>query len=418
MKICLITNLFKPYNRGGAEEVVINTVKGLSKRDQSVFVITACPFTGPGSFIPKIYMEEGIKIYRYYPLNLFFYRYDYKHNILLRFFWSIIDTFNIHSYLVIKYIIKREKPQVVHTHNLKGISFLIPRLIKRMKIRHLHTLHDLQLICPSGRMVRRGGKHCATPHIFCRMYKFICRRLFGSPDVVIYPSKFLSEAYHRAKFFRYSRVEVLPNPIPDFPHLPHSIFTSKDGVESKQFTVTYIGQLEKHKGIIELVMAFKKVLQIAAPQLPRGFNPDLGEIRLHIVGIGTQIRKVKTLVQNNQHVIFHDYVEHQELPRIFQVTDVLVVPSIIPENSPNVIYEALSFGVPVIASRIGGIPEIVENGYNGLTFEAGNVNELADTIRYAYENQAVIGKMKINARHSAEKYQLSKYTTKLLELYS
>jgi len=70
-------------------------------------------------------------------------------------------------------------------------------------------------------------------------------------------------------------------------------------------------------------------------------------------------------------------VQHDEIPKLLSTLDVLVVPSIWEENNPLTILEAFAAGVPVVASRIGGIPEIVSHGTNGLLFEPGNVDDLA-----------------------------------------
>src|SRR5262249_26824311 len=66
---------------------------------------------------------------------------------------------------------------------------------------------------------------------------------------------------------------------------------------------------------------------------------------------------------------------HHRIPEALESIDVLVVPSVWPENSPLVIREAFLAGIPVIASRIGGIPEIVHDGRDGLLFGPGNVTE-------------------------------------------
>ena len=67
--------------------------------------------------------------------------------------------------------------------------------------------------------------------------------------------------------------------------------------------------------------------------------------------------------------------------------DVVVVPSIWPENSPFVIHEAFLAGVPVVASRIGGIPELVEDGRNGLLFPVGDADRLASLIIRCYQDR-------------------------------
>src|SRR5439155_9349363 len=73
-------------------------------------------------------------------------------------------------------------------------------------------------------------------------------------------------------------------------------------------------------------------------------------------------------------------IAHDQVPHALASIDVLVVPSIWPENSPLVIQEAFLAGVPVIASRIGGIPEVVRDGRNGLLFRAGDAADLARSL--------------------------------------
>ena len=68
---------------------------------------------------------------------------------------------------------------------------------------------------------------------------------------------------------------------------------------------------------------------------------------------------------------------HQEIVSLFQRADALIMGSIWPENAPLVIIEAHSAGCPVIAPRIGGIPELIQEGTNGLLYEPGNIDELA-----------------------------------------
>ena len=102
MKICLISNLYHPHNRGGAEQVVKNTAEGLKSRGEEVILITAQPYSGLSSLKAKVTEENGIKIYRFYPLNLFFYANLAKHNALTRLLWHFFDIYNWHSYFVIK----------------------------------------------------------------------------------------------------------------------------------------------------------------------------------------------------------------------------------------------------------------------------------------------------------------------------
>jgi GT2 family glycosyltransferase len=88
---------------------------------------------------------------------------------------------------------------------------------------------------------------------------------------------------------------------------------------------------------------------------------------------------------------------HDEIPRVMASIDVLVVPSIWEENSPFVIWEAMLAGVLVVASRVGGIPEIVEHGRNGLLFEPGSVDDLERTLRRLLDDPELCGQLKAGA---------------------
>jgi glycosyltransferase involved in cell wall biosynthesis len=213
MKICLISNLYPPITRGGAEKIAQTAADGLKKAGHEVFVISTKPWGGRKSLKPTTSDEGGIKIYRFYPLNIFYYLNDYKHHALWRMKWHFLDMFNLQSARVVKNILKKEKPELVMTHNLKGIGFLIPRAINKLGIKHIHTLHDVQLAVPSG-LIIKGRENNWQQKIFLRKwYEAICRRLFGSPDVVVSPSKWLLEFYIKKGFFKNSKKIVLPNPV-------------------------------------------------------------------------------------------------------------------------------------------------------------------------------------------------------------
>ena len=86
--------------------------------------------------------------------------------------------FDVGSYFKVKSILKKEKPDVVMTHNLKGVGYLIPKVIKGMGLKYVHTLHDIQLIHPSGLMIH--GREQQINSIFAKLYVSVCRWLFGS----------------------------------------------------------------------------------------------------------------------------------------------------------------------------------------------------------------------------------------------
>lgn len=91
-----------------------------------------------------------------------------------------------------------------------------------------------------------------------------------------------------------------------------------------------------------------------------------------------------------------DGFDNQEIASVFQNIDMLIVPSLWQENSPLVIQEAFLAETPVIASRLGGIPEIVQNGINGLLFNPGDVDELREKMQQIINNPSLIEKFREN----------------------
>jgi len=394
MKICIINNLYPPYSRGGAEHLVFRTVKGMLELGHEVIVITTSP-DGFGLF------EEGkLKIYRYKPKNLFFYTKAHKYNWFMRLLWHIVDTFHISSSNFVKKILKEEKPDVVHTHNLMGMSFLIPRAIRRLSLRHLHTVHDVQLVEPSGIILKSMEKSFRYTGFPTKIYTWVIKKLMGSPDVVISPSQFLLDFYTNRGFFKNSKRVMLRNPV----SVEESDRATRHSYNHLRFL--YLGQIEEHKGVIFLVDTFLEICR----------DNDF-EAELHIAGDGSQFKRLKDISDGYDNIIFHGKVDRIELPKLFEQTSMTIVPSLCYENSPTVIFESLSFGVPVLASRVEGIAELIKEGENGITFETGNKESLKEKLAWSLNNKEELEEMGEKTKKSLVGLSHEDYIEKLYNLY-
>ncbi|GAH67801.1 unnamed protein product, partial [marine sediment metagenome] len=120
---------------------------------------------------------------------------------------------------------------------------------------------------------------------------------------------------------------------------------------------------------------------------------------------------------DDKRIKFYGFLQHQQLKELYKKANLLIVPSICYDNSPTVIYESFSFGVPVIGSRIGGIPELVKEGYNGFLFEAGNVEELGSVIKKLTTNTSQLRRLSEGAFESTKKYDINEHIKKLEKLY-
>jgi len=374
MKICLINNLYKPYNRGGAERVVEIIAEEFEKQGNEVFVISTKPF----------FVKCNLLVKNYY-INSFYYNL-HKLPKFLRLIWHFFDIFDILSYLKVKKILKKEKPDIIITHNLKGISYLVPKIIKNLKIKYIHTLHDIQLLHPSGLMIH--GKEKIINNLFAKIYQAICKNIFNSPDVVISPSKWLMKMHEDRGFFKNSKKVIIPNPI----ILNKKLF-NKIKEKNKKFIFLYVGQLEEHKGILFLINVFNKI----------------ENCELAVVGTG----HCHVHENNNKNINFLGKLKNSEVNKLMQESDALIMPSLCYENSPTVIYEAFANGLPVISSNIGGSPELLKDGA-GLLFQAGDENDLIKKINYAMEHKNELREMAKNGSKKIKEFSVEKYIEKLM----
>jgi glycosyltransferase involved in cell wall biosynthesis len=111
-------------------------------------------------------------------------------------------------------------------------------------------------------------------------------------------------------------------------------------------------------------------------------------------------------------------VPSHELGAFYEKARVFVLSSVWYEGFPTVLLEAMSHGLPVVCSRIGGLPEIVEDGKTGLLYEPGNADELADRIRTLWHNPALCQKMgEAGLRKVREDYAAERLIDRLLGIY-
>ena len=361
--------------------------------EREVFIITTkSPFGKGGRGLKsgrrKVYYINGI----YYDLG--------KLPKFSRLFWHFIDMFDVGSYFSVRRVLKKEKPDIVMTHNLKGVGYLVPAAIRSLKIKHIHTLHDIQLLHPSGLMFY--GEENLVNGIFSKFYQFMCRRLFGSPNAVISPSKWLMEEHIGRGFFKNSKKVILPNPV-------SAARREARGArrEEKIFRFLYVGLIEEHKGVLFLIRSFLHFEQ-SEKSLKYGLKPEL-----LIVGDGSKLKQARELIGENKSVKLLGRMKNNEVMELTRSSDCLIMPSLCYENSPTVIYEAMSASLPVIASRLGGIPELVGRD---LLFEPGNEEDLIDKIKRAIQHKDEIRKAAEAKQETIKNFSVRNYVRALIKL--
>lgn len=229
-------------------------------------------------------------------------------------------------------------PDVLVTHNLTGSSLATPSAIQAEGVRWIHVLHDVQLFEPSGQL-----RSEARATLWQRFWSWRRLSVFGHPDCVVSPTRWLFDAHRRRGWFLHETHEVIPNPAPEFDAMPIQ-------TKQKERRILFVGRLSRDKGA--------NILERIVRERP--------QFQFIFAGEGDQKKRFRRY-PNVQLLGQCDASEVREQMR--QAT-LLLVPSQIVENQPTVLLEAFSVGLPVIAQEIGGIKETM--GGAGWLISAGD----------------------------------------------
>lgn len=273
---------------------------------------------------------------------------------------------------------KTMNPDIIHIHHFRVCYMSIVKFLKSVKIPCVYTAHDAQLLCPISTLVLPDGDKCDggiktrcmftgcsvgfnVPYEMLRVWAFK-HFLDSRISAYICPSKEMKLYMEKFKF----SPSFL---IPSYPDL------NVDNFEMLKFpssnNIGYLGRLDRYKGVQVLIKALK-IIKTALP-----------DVNLQIAGTGDYSEYIKSLsikegVSDNVEFLGHLGKErHREF---FSSINFLVIPSLMIENIVFTAQEAFSFGRPVVASRVGGIPEIVKDNFNGLLVHPNNEKELAEKI--------------------------------------
>jgi glycosyltransferase involved in cell wall biosynthesis len=292
-----------------------------------------------------------------------------------------------------KDVLKRDRPDVVHVHNFKGLSASVFSATKDLRIPTVHTVHDYNLVCPKTTMLTRTDAWCLNPHSLCRLYRWISRHV--NPAVVIAPSDFVLHTLSSFGLFTAAQKTKLPHGIEGGDPVAK--------VKNSTFDILYVGRLGKHKGVHVLIDSVKGL--------------DLNHARLHIVGQGSDRMSFQRAAHDDARIVFHGFLAPTKLRQLYKIADVAVVPSIYSETFGLVIPEYYWQGIPVLGSRAGAIPELISDGYNGFLFPPGDVETLRALLGKLSSDSKLLGKLSENARRSAATFDMSVHISKLETIY-
>jgi glycosyltransferase involved in cell wall biosynthesis len=403
VKICLVSNLYPPVVHGGAEIYVGRVARALAEEHQ-VMVVT----TEPGFHLAprRTVTSQGIVVYRLAPVNLAHLT-RLPQQFVARAAFRAIDLYHPQVAATMSDLFRRERPDVIHVHNWVGLSLAallgtVPSSAPHIPV--AMTLHDYSLCCIYADLRHPDGRGC-DPRLPCRMLSTLNRHLTARVGLAISPSAYTLEVHEARGFFRRADRQALPNGIEPLPSKAPSVLAEEGrGAGLKPtFNILYMGRVQGYKGPDVLIRAFRR---LADPSL-----------RLHVAGAGPALELCRSLAAGDPRIRLYGFVEGAGRIRLLSTADCVVLPSLWQENAPVTIQEAFQAGIVLIASRIGGIPEMVQDGINGLLVEPGDESGIADAIERVWQSPELAAKLRASALETARLYDMRFHVARLIDAY-
>ena len=448
MRILLVANGYPPAARGGVETYTQAIARALQARGHEVEVF--CRVSAPRQPEYALLREqvEGIPVRRVVNDLTGATRFE-THYVDPR----CDEIFRQHA--------GDFRPDLVHFQHAVGLSASLLPVARVLGLPVLITLHDYWFICPRATLFTSQRTLCAGPQgdvdcvacfgavnlgrasrllpqpVYKRLLAWLPRRpnaalrLFmqrvptaldagasantrhrrqmqartdyllsqlKQADLRLAPSQFLISVYD-AHGLAADTVELLPLGI-DLPVAEQNLGPVKPG----GLVIAYLGSLLYHKGPDVLISAF------------RAAQPMVGELRIYGQGDPQDVYadQLRAAAAGDDRIHFMGTFSREALPGILAGLDLLVVPSRWHETYSLVAREALWAGVPVIGTRLGALPEVIQDGLNGYLVPPGDVGALAQALRRA---AAHLPELKANARLTAAAPSLADHVTRLEEHY-
>lgn len=374
MKILVIHNRYREF--GGEDSVVNNEI--------------------------NLLLDKGQKVYLYERNNREF----SKRNPILLF----SSFLSFRSKREVKEICKKEKPDIVHIHNtFPLISASIYSVIQEHRIPVVQSLHNYRHFCINGVFSRNGKicEKCITGSLFSgikyRCYRESYAQSAVATSILIWNRR--KKIYHKhvnrfIALSKFSKNKYISLGLPRERITIKPNFTKEIAVQNKDERKggIYVGRLSRDKGVSILARALVKV-----------DNPHF-----KVVGEGELVDEILS----QDIALYLGAMSAEEVRKEMSKASFLVVPSLTFEHFPQVIVEAFSMGLPVIASRLGAMEEIIEDGETGLHFSPGDSDDLAKKVTWAEQNPHEMRRMGANARRIyEEKYTSENNYQMLMAIY-
>ncbi len=404
MKVLLVLHQYLPRHVTGTEQYVRSVAHGLQAQGDDVTILCYEPliqFEAPGrDWFLRDETVEGVPVRRIavHP----------RHSANR----ELGDYENPLVGSMVAAMLREGGFDIVHVFHLRNLGLEVLRQARSQGIQTAVHLMDFWFLCPNFLLLRSDGSLCEgpteqgfgcircmdaslaqavdtaglrpllepmsaqpapaggmAPTIARRAHALVARKptLFAElqrANAVFAPSRFMCSAFE-SQGFPTGRIELLPYGLDPSRGAarPAQPSDRADGV----LRVGYIGSIARHKGVHVAIEAVRRL--------------ERKDVVLHVFGdVDTHpeySRELRASAGNDPRIVFEGKFEPTQLGEVLARLDCVAVPSLWHENTPFTALEALNFGLPVLASRLGGLTEIVEEGKNGMLFGSGDVGQLA-----------------------------------------
>jgi len=361
MKILLINKYH--YVKGGSDRVYFNTGSLLQSNGHDVAYFST---------------EHPDNLDCLYSVSFVSYRDNRKSGFIQKIKNSAAYLYNKEASAKLGELIDKFHPDIAHLNLFYGdLSASILLKLREKRIPVVHTVHDYKLICPANSLLDADSAICEKcinrAYYQCTIKKcmegnlsysiMLTAEAYGR-KYLIDPLNYIDRFIFVSKFAESKHIEFDKRFAAKADHLYNFTFlTQMTKQDKREKYLLYYGRLVREKGILTLLEACKTL-----------------RVQLKIAGTGPLEKVVSQVSSQYSNIQYLGYTSGEELTRLIQDSYFVVVPSEWYENNPMTVIEAYAEGVPVIAARIGGIPEIVLDSKTGFLFQTGDDEDLKKTV--------------------------------------
>ena len=417
MKILLIN--YRYFMSGGPERYLFN-IKGLLERNGHQVIPYSIKsknnaateyekfFADPMGGQDSVYFKTSQKTY------------NFAFDVIARLFYS----FEVKNSL--KRLIKETKPDVAYIlHHYNKLSPSVIDACKESAVPVIIRLSDYFLMCPQAHFIdgsKKTCEKCLTGSLFhCVINKCVMNSYAGSllKSLALHSHRKILKIYDKVDSFVCTtdfmkaklRVALFDLDKLSVVNTFADVFNS--GVidfNHDNKLILYAGRMSPEKGVDILLKAY-----IQSRLYDKG-------VQLHIAGglfsdLSPECFTDEQRMLIEDKVTFHGFANDDELDSLMSRCTFTVVPSRWYENLPNSVIESYMYGKPVIATRIGSLPECVIDNYTGLLFESGNVTDLAEKLALLSFDQCMLDSFKSNILKERSKYDPDLHYRKLMAVF-